>query len=51
MLGSNKITVHLDVTVDDAYGNNKGQLTGLHIVEGSGLLAVLTVNLAMQRWH
>jgi len=36
VLNSDKITVHLNVTVEDAYGNNKGQLAGLHIVEESG---------------
>lgn len=36
VLRNDNITVHLSTTIDDAYGNNKGHLTGLHIVEGSG---------------
>ncbi len=36
VLAADKVTVHLGVSVEDAFGNNKGQLAGLHIVEQSG---------------
>lgn len=33
---SENITVHLNTTIEDAYGNSKGHLAGLHIVKTSG---------------
>lgn len=39
VLNSDKITVHINASVEDAFGNKKGQLAGLHIVENSGIQA------------
>lgn len=36
MLDNSKVTVHMNTSIRDAYGNGKGQLAGLHIVENSG---------------
>jgi thioredoxin reductase (NADPH) len=36
VLNHSKITVHMNCSIDDAYGNGKGQLAGLHVVEKTG---------------
>ena len=40
VLNHSKITVHMNCSIDDAYGNGKGQLAGLHVVEKTGGSAV-----------
>lgn len=40
VLNHSKITVHMNCSIDDAYGNGKGQLAGLHVVEKTGKPAV-----------
>jgi thioredoxin reductase (NADPH) len=39
VLNHSKITVHMNCSIDDAYGNGKGQLAGLHVVEKSGKMS------------
>lgn len=40
VLNHSKITVHMNCSIEDAYGNGKGQLAGLHVVEKTGRTAV-----------
>jgi hypothetical protein len=50
VLNHSKITVHLNCSIDDAYGNGKGQLAGLHVVEKTGKMSTAASDPTSALW-